>query len=214
MDKKYELIESDLEGFYRIKALRSFGDVKKGDIGGYVENEHNLSHTGACWIYDNARVCDNATVRNNAIIYDNATIYGNTMVYNSAMVYGNAKIYANTQIYGNAMVHDNALIYGNVKIHGTSVIEGNAYIRNDVEIQEGRHIGRVTENFQSILYIQGKKRMMTVYKDINNIIKCTIDSQSGMTLEDLLKKIEIDGSMREHKEEYVRIMQNAHLLLG
>ena len=51
MDKKYELTESDIKGFYRVKALRSFCDIKKGDIGGFVKNEHNLSHTGACWIF-------------------------------------------------------------------------------------------------------------------------------------------------------------------
>ncbi len=35
-----------------------------------------------------------------------------------------------------------------------------------------------------------------------------------MTLEDLLKKIEEDGGMTKDSEEYVRIMENAHLLLG
>ena len=32
MGKKYKLIESNIEGLYRIQALRDFGDVKKGDI--------------------------------------------------------------------------------------------------------------------------------------------------------------------------------------
>ncbi|MGV3152709.1 hypothetical protein [Sarcina ventriculi] len=44
MDKKYKLIKSDIKGLYRVKAVRDFGDVKKGDIGGYVENPNNLSH--------------------------------------------------------------------------------------------------------------------------------------------------------------------------
>ena len=42
---------------YRIKALKDFGNVKKGDLGGYVEREENLSHSGDCWIYDKAKVC-------------------------------------------------------------------------------------------------------------------------------------------------------------
>ena len=41
---------------YRIKALKSFGGIKKGAIGGYVQSEENLSQTGTCWIYDNAKV--------------------------------------------------------------------------------------------------------------------------------------------------------------
>jgi hypothetical protein len=50
MKKKYELIKSDIPGLYRIKAVRDFSDVKKGDIGGYVESEDNLSHEGDCWV--------------------------------------------------------------------------------------------------------------------------------------------------------------------
>ena len=36
MSKKYKLIPSDKQGLYRVKALRDFANVKKGDIGGYV----------------------------------------------------------------------------------------------------------------------------------------------------------------------------------
>ena len=184
MDKKYELIESDIRGLYRVKALIDFGNVKKGDVGGYVENKHNLSQKGECWIYNNA------------------------MVYNNAKIYNNAKMYDNAEMFHDAIIDNNAQIYGE------SVICGNAHISGNVEIQEGRHIGRVIENFQSILYIQCKKRLITVYKDINNITKCNIGCQRGMTLTDLINRIEEDGGMNEHREEYVRIMQNAHLLLG
>ena len=59
MDKKYELIPSDIEGLFRIKALKDFNDVKKGDIGGYIQSENNLSQLDDCWIYDNAVVRDN-----------------------------------------------------------------------------------------------------------------------------------------------------------
>ena len=31
---------------YRIKALRDFGDVKTGQLGGWIEKESNLSHDG------------------------------------------------------------------------------------------------------------------------------------------------------------------------
>lgn len=58
MDKKYELtndvIEVDSRTLHRIRALRSFGYVTEGDLGGYIEAECNLSHNGS------ARVCGNA----------------------------------------------------------------------------------------------------------------------------------------------------------
>ena len=83
--KKYELLKDDTKimlgrTLYRIKALRDFGNVEKGDLGGHIESENNLSH------YDNARVSDNAWVS------DNAEVYGNARVCGDAMVCGNAVI--------------------------------------------------------------------------------------------------------------------------
>ena len=47
---------------FRIKSLIDFGDVKRGEVGGFVEKEENLSQDGDAWVYGNARVCDNALV--------------------------------------------------------------------------------------------------------------------------------------------------------
>ena len=64
--KKYKLTEETIivndKSLYRIEALKDFGNVKKGDKGGFVENEDNLSQCDNCWIYDNAQVRDNAEV--------------------------------------------------------------------------------------------------------------------------------------------------------
>jgi hypothetical protein len=90
MSKKYELIASDVDGLYRVKALKSFSDVKAGDIGGYVAGEHNLSHGGDCWVSNNARVYGNAWVYGDARVYGDACIYGDAWVYGDARVYGDA----------------------------------------------------------------------------------------------------------------------------
>ena len=44
VDKKYELLKDDYikvgeRTVYRIKALKDFGNVKKGDLGGYIANQ-------------------------------------------------------------------------------------------------------------------------------------------------------------------------------
>jgi hypothetical protein len=39
---KYKLIKQKDTHLYRIEALKDFGDVKKGDLGGYVQSEDNL----------------------------------------------------------------------------------------------------------------------------------------------------------------------------
>ena len=74
--KKYELLNTDTKivfekKLFRIKALISFGDVKEGDIGGYIESEKNLDHSGNAWVYGDAWVYGNARVSVNASL--NAT---------------------------------------------------------------------------------------------------------------------------------------------
>ena len=189
-------------------------------MGGYVENQNNLSHTGDCWIYNNAKVYDNAEILGNAKVYDNAYIYNNAKIYDNARIYDNAEIFQYAEVFDNAVIQEDALIYGasvieeNALIHGVGVICGNAWIGGNVKIKKGMHIGKINEKFKDILYIQCEKRLITVYRGINNIIKCNIGCQSKMTLEGLLKRIEEDGGMTKDREEYVRIMENAHLLLG
>ena len=66
MEKKFELTsdtkDTEFRQLYRIKALIDFGDVKAGDLGGFVEKEENLSHSDDAWVYGNARVYGNALV--------------------------------------------------------------------------------------------------------------------------------------------------------
>ncbi len=47
---------------FQIKALVSFGNVKEGELGGYIEKEENLDHDGNAWVYSNAEVYGNARV--------------------------------------------------------------------------------------------------------------------------------------------------------
>ena len=88
--KKYRLTEETTKvgnrTLYRIQALRDFGNVKEGDIGGYIESEKNLSQDGNAWVYGNARV------------YGDACVYGNARVSGNACVYGNARVYGNADI--------------------------------------------------------------------------------------------------------------------
>lgn len=65
-NRKYEFTEETMlvgeRLLHRIKALRDFGDVRKGDIGGWIEGQENLSHDDDCWVYGNARVYGKAEV--------------------------------------------------------------------------------------------------------------------------------------------------------
>ena len=130
MKMKYELTNETINfnGYtlHRIKALKNFSDVKKGDLGGFIEKEENLSHEGYCWVYDNAlvfdgaKVCGNAWVRGNAMVCGNAEVCNNARVYGDARVFGNARVYENAKVYGDAHVFDNATIFDNADISKSS----------------------------------------------------------------------------------------------
>ena len=75
--KKYELLVDDTITFlgvqlFRIKALISFSGIEKGEVGGYVESEKNLSQSGTAWVSGTARVSGNARVSGTAEVSDNA----------------------------------------------------------------------------------------------------------------------------------------------
>ena len=85
MERKYKLTDECMqyEGhkLYRIQSLRSFSNVKEGELGGYIESEDNLSHDGMCWVYDEAKVFGNAKVCGNANVYGKAEVRGDAKVY-------------------------------------------------------------------------------------------------------------------------------------
>ena len=132
MEKKYILTDETLyikdKTLHRIKALKSFNTIKRGELGGWVESETNLSQEGDCWIYNDAKVWDNARVLNNAKIYEFAEIYNMAIILDNAQVYGDAKVYGHAQVYGNAEVFGYAKVYGNAKVSSDAIVCENAEI--------------------------------------------------------------------------------------
>lgn len=128
---KYELLKNNFIEYkgrklYRIRALKSFSDIKCGDIGGYVENGKNLSQNGNCWIYNNAkvydagRVFDNAIIKNNAEVFDNASVLDNAIIQDNAICYDNSVIYRNavcgtdTKVYGHGVIYEGTYLNINI----------------------------------------------------------------------------------------------------
>ena len=56
MSKKFSLTRTKKEWcgitLFQIKAEMSFGDFDKGDLGGWVEKEENLSQEGDAWVFE------------------------------------------------------------------------------------------------------------------------------------------------------------------
>lgn len=91
LNTKYELTDEikviDGHTLYRIKALRDFSDVKKGDLGGFVETEHNLATVHFCWIYDDSCVYQLAKIIGNAQLRGDAKVKGKVRIGNQAIIH-------------------------------------------------------------------------------------------------------------------------------
>ena len=111
--KKFELTTEFITNafgkkLFRIKALVEFGDVKAGELGGYVEKEENVSQDGNAWVSGDARV------------------YGNAWVYGDARVSGDAWVSGNARVSGDARVSGNAWVSGNARVSGDALVFGDA----------------------------------------------------------------------------------------
>ena len=166
---------------YRIEANKDLPGhgVKKGDLGGWIENEDRLN--GNAWIADEAKVFANAIVWGNAEVYceaevcDYAKVLGNTLIFGNAKVHGNAKIRGcaevggNARIFGNAVVQgyaevrdnaevaDNAIVSNNAKVSGDALIHGFARVMGNADV-----IGDVLEQENDCKNITGAKYNITI----------------------------------------------------
>lgn len=221
--KKYKLTEETKHiGFgtiYRICAIRDFGDVKAGDMGGWIESEKNLSHEGNAWVYDNARVRGNAIVCGNAWIYDNAGVWGDAKVFGDAQVYGdarvcgnarvsdNARVFADAEVCGNAEVRDNALVCGNAEVCDNALVCGNAQVRGHAKVcADARVCG--ANDWVVINNIGSRDRAITFYRNKDKGISvscgCFLDS-----LQEFVKAVKETHGNNRYAKEYMAAIELA-----
>ena len=146
ISKKYEILKDETIKFrgktlYRIRSLKNFSDVIKGEKGGWIETDYNLVQSDNAWIYGNAKVYEKAWVSENAKVMDNAKVYGHSHICGNAVISGNAEIYENADVYDNAQVSDYSKVYGekvkirdNAKVSDNATIYGNSRVSGNTEI--------------------------------------------------------------------------------
>lgn len=147
MNKKYRLTDQTIEvnylgdflPLYRIQALKDFDDVRKGDLGGYIAGEENLSQDGDCWIYDTSRVFpesrvfENSKILGDSIIMDSSVVGGNARVEDRTVLKDNSRVRENARVDKCSYICDNALIEG-FAIVEDSIVQGNSWIRGNSKV--------------------------------------------------------------------------------
>lgn len=143
MSKKYEILKDDYRfigdaKIYRIRLLVNgvVPNAKKGDLGGFVQNEENLDQNGSCWLYDNsiamerARVYENAKLYDDAIIFENARASGNARMKDYSRVFQYAHITEECSIEGHSSVKHDSIVKGDTLLLHNSAVSGSACVES------------------------------------------------------------------------------------
>lgn len=125
---KYQLLKNNNENvknpktglpvkLYRIIALKDFesreGLIRKGEIGGFIQSEKNLSQTDSSWVCQMAKVFDNVQLVDSYVTGD-ARLFQNAKIERSS-ISGKVRIYENAQV-SDSFITDNVDIYGEAKL--------------------------------------------------------------------------------------------------
>ena len=177
--KKYELTEETINVFgktlHRIRATRDFSNVHAGDLGGFIENELNLSHDRDTWVGGNASVSGDARVGGNASVSGDAWVGGNASVSGDAWVGGNALVSGNARVGGNALVKGPRDIYWISCIgsrDGTTTFFRNA--NNGISVSCGCFYGTIDEFAAAVTKTHGDNEHAQAYRHAIEIAKLRI----------------------------------------
>ena len=188
--KKYEILENETKvvnghTLYRIKALKDFGDVKIGKIGGWVETEENLSQSDNCFIYDNAHVYGDARIFGDARIYgdacvsDEARVYEKARIFENACVYGDACVHGSTCVHGNAHVFGSACVYGDARVFGYACVYKDAVICESMWISQADVMTDLSKNLKESIRCQTElgvfNNKVIAYKQVNKDLTSLYD---------------------------------------
>lgn len=193
MNDKYiltdETIKIDGHVLHRIKAIKNFSDVIKGDLGGYIESDKNLSISGDAWIYDNA------------------VVYGNAKVFDNAVVSGDAKVYGNAWVYGDAWVCGKYKGDGDMNMNKLKEKVALKYIDLDVKRDEK---GFIKEVYLYLKYLEENERGMYEHKFENIYLPIVTDElptlKPGSFLNFLLD-IGVGDCLFNPKDHTVRVIE-------
>ena len=217
--KKYEFT-GETKAFngttlHRIRALKDFGDVAAGDLGGWIKGEENLSHDGRCWVsgdaqvsgdakvYGDAQVYGNAWVSGDARVSGNAWVFGDAWVSGDARVFGNAWISGAARVSGDARVSGNAWISGNAEVYGYIHVYGNARVDGDAEIKAPK------DTFWTSM-IGSRYGTTTFFRCVDGKVRVTCGCFYG-DLDEFLAKVQETHGDNKHGRVYKKAVELAKI---
>ena len=108
--KKYTM-NPNYDGTFNIVLLHDIGNIptlKKGEIGGVIHSEKNLSHEGRCWVFPGGEVSGQARVEGDAFVEDGGKVEVFARVEGAATIRG--RVGGNAKISGDTIVERSDII--------------------------------------------------------------------------------------------------------
>lgn len=158
---------------YRVRALRDIGKVaKKGDIGGFIQSEKNLSQNGECWVDKDCIICGDAVVKDDSIVR-NTRMYGGSTVCGSSTVdqcvlYDTAFI-ENATVYNARLTKDSYIYRSMVNNTFVNLIDCNIQKISDLVTISG-----------ALGYNKNDAIKVSFYRNRNNDIFVTYNTYNGL----------------------------------
>lgn len=148
-EKKYEFTGETMcfEG-HTLKRIRYVKDgvfFNRGDVGGWIESEENLSHKDHCCVLEESKIFGNASVKDNARVVHNSIVKDNAKILDCSFVYDEAIVGADTIVKDISVIGKGSKVYfynttetnseqghitGNTCILNNSIFESTGYVKS------------------------------------------------------------------------------------
>ncbi|WP_314020833.1 hypothetical protein [Mogibacterium diversum] len=186
---------------YQIKAIEAFSDVKKNELGGFVQDYDNLENDllkGYSWLYDTSIAMENSRVEDNARVH-HSTISGNAKVSGYAIVV-NATLKDKVIVdkyaqISNVIVSDKVKITDYTKIrHGLSPFN-RMNLKGSISFRKSIDISINSDTYADSITIRGNK---TSYSSNNRYV---IRPEKGETIH-IKSKDDIEKFLENNLSHY------------
>lgn len=167
-NKKYEITDIVHETYpflHRVRALRDIGEnVKAGDLGGFVEGEHNLETelSDSAWIFDDAIACDHAYVSCGSALYGQARAEDDAYLRGAVMC-GNAYASGFAQIICGPDKFKPPILSGHCKVCGS--VRGNVKVCGAGAVLPGEEILNDLKDITVLISDSGRRILRGTVKD-------------------------------------------------
>ena len=232
MAKKFKLtsmiVEYKGKTLYRIQALHDFSDVKKGELGGFVEHEKNLSHEGDCWIYEDSVVMGLSKIEGRSVvsgrsIVDNSIISGSSVITDNSFLsrstVDDSIVKYRSDVDASTIENKSTVYFSTIdrSIVKSSIIKRSA-IRNhptpggSVIRFESAKIESASD-YITITNIGSRLATLTAYRCVSGEIKINTGCFSGC-IDEFLRAVEATHRHNKYAKQYLKAVELIKLTMG